>query len=216
MKTSKLIAVATLFFGLAAAHLFAYAQPQLGREYTLVEPPQPTTTGNKIEVLELFWYGCPHCYKLEPIIEPWIKKLPTDVAFRRMPAIFRAGWVPGAKAFYAMKALGVLGRLHDKLFAAIHLQGLDIADDSALFDWIAKQGVERKVFVAAYNSFGVQSKTRRAEHMTRVYGISGVPSVIVDGRYRTSSSMAGGHKELPAVLDYLIGLARKDHAAKVR
>lgn len=215
MKISKLIAVAAFFLGLALLPPFAAAeQPQLGKQYTLVEPPQPTSTGNKIEVLELFWYGCPHCFELEPIIVPWAKKLPSDVAFRRMPAIFRDSWVPGAKAFYAMQALGVLDRLNDKLFDAIHLHGLDITDENALFDWMAKQGVDRKEFVAAYNSFGVQSKVAQARQMTREYGISGVPSVIVDGRYRTSSAMTGGHRGLPPVLDYLIDLARKNHAGK--
>ncbi len=214
MKTSKLFAVAALFLGLAFSPLFASAQPQLGKEYTLVSPPQPTETGKKIEVLELFWYGCPHCFELEPIIVPWAKKLPKDVVFRRMPAIFRDSWVPGAKAFYAMETLGVLDRLNDKLFDAIHLRGLDIADEGALLDWIAKQGIDRNKFAAIYNSFGVQSKVMHARQMTREYGISGVPSVIVDGRYLTSSSMTGGHRGLPPVLDYLIDLARKERAGK--
>lgn len=188
------------------------ATPQWGVQYVPVDPPQPTETGKKIEVLEIFWYGCPHCFELEPIINAWAKNLPPDVAFRRMPAVFRDDWMPAAKAFYAFKALGLLEKLHDPFFNAIHLQGLDVTNDNAIFDWVAKQGVDRKKFVQMYNSFTVQSEAMRAKQLTQAYGVTGVPSVVVNGRYLTSSAMAGSHQALPGVIDYLIAQVRKEQA----
>jgi len=214
MKIAKLLALCMIFIGLSLQSFFAYAIPQSGKEYVLLNPPQPTETGKKIEVLEIFWYGCPHCFDLDPLITSWEKKLPGDVTFRRMPAIFRDNWAIGAKTFYTMEALGELEKLHSALFTAIHTQGLDISNEAAIFDWMAKHGVDRKKFVDTYNSFSVQSKALRAKQMTKEYGITGVPSVIVDGKFMTSSAMAGGHPALLPVLDYLISQARKEHVGK--
>jgi thiol:disulfide interchange protein DsbA len=216
MKIFKFGSLITFFAsGLLAASV-ALATPQLGKEYSVVTPPQPTETGKKIEVLEIFFYGCPHCFDLEPILNAWVATLPPDVAFRRMPAIFRDNWTQFAKTFYTLEALGLLEKIHTLLFNAIHLQGVEFANDDALFNWMQQHGVDRKQFADMYNSFSVQSKTMRARQLTREYGISGVPSIIVDGKYLTSSSMAGGHQGVPGVVNYLIDLARKDRAAKRR
>jgi thiol:disulfide interchange protein DsbA len=216
MKIFKFGSLITFFAsGLLAASV-ALATPQLGKEYGLVSPPQPTETGKKIEVLEIFYYGCPHCFDLEPILNAWVATLPADVAFRRMPAIFRDNWTQFAKTFYTLEALGVLEKIHGQLFNAIHVQGVEFANDAALFDWMQQHGVDRKKFADMYNSFSIQSKTMRARQLTREYGISGVPSIIVDGRFVTSSAMAGGHQAVPGVVNYLIDLVRKDRAAKKR
>jgi len=185
-----------------------------GKDYALVDFPQATTDPKRVEVLELFFYGCPHCFELEPLLVAWTKKLPRHAYFRRMPAIFNDGWVPMAKAFYAAEALGVTEKLHADLFNAIHLQGINLNNRDNLLRFVAGRGVDAGKFGAAYDSFGVQNKVKQARDLTGAYGIQGVPSLIVDGKYRTSSSMTGSHEQLFPVLDQLIALAQKEHAGK--
>lgn len=185
-----------------------------GREYEPLEFPQATTDPKRVEVLELFFYGCPHCFELEPVLTGWLRTLPRHAYFRRMPAIFNEGWVPLAKAYYAAEALGVLEKLHGEIFNAIHLQGLNLNQRDNLLRFVASRGVDAKRFAAAYDSFGVDARIRQAKDLTSAYGIQGVPSVIVDGKYRTSSSMAGGHDKLVRVLDELIALAWKERGGK--
>ena len=212
MKLSKLFAAALIMAGLSLQSFFAYAEPQQGKEFALVSPSQPVETGKKIEVLEIFWYGCPHCFDLEPQLSAWVKKLPSDVSFRRMPGIFRDNWAPMAKAYYTLEALGELEKSHAELFNAIHVKGLDPANENTLFDWAAKQGIDKKKFVDTYLSFSIQSKVLRAKQLTREYGINGVPALIIDGKYMTASSMTGGHAGLFTTVDYLIAKARKERS----
>jgi DNA-binding NarL/FixJ family response regulator/protein-disulfide isomerase len=201
------------FLGLAAATLalspFALSRAALvaGRDYALVEFPQPTLDPKRVEVLELFFYGCPHCFELEPLLSKWLKTLPRHAYFRRMPAVFHDGWVPLAKAYYALEALGLVDKLHAAIFDAIHLQGANLNKRENLLRFIAAQGVDAARFGTAYDSFAVQTKVQQARELTSAYGIQGVPSMIVDGRYRTSSSQTGGHERLFPVLDELIALA---------
>ncbi|MEJ5211830.1 MAG: thiol:disulfide interchange protein DsbA/DsbL [Burkholderiales bacterium] len=185
-----------------------------GRDYALVEFPQPTLDPKRVEVLELFYYGCPHCFELEPLLNQWLKRLPRHAYFRRMPAIFNDAWVPLAKAYYAAEALGVVEKLHGDLFNAIHLQGINLNRRDTLLRFVAQRGVDATRFGAAYDSFGVQAKVQQARDLTSAYGIEGVPSMIVDGKYRTSSSMTGSHEKLFPVLDDLIALAWKQRGAK--
>ena len=192
----------------------SHAALEMGKDYALVEFPQSTTDPKRVEVLELFFYGCPHCFELEPILVPWVKKLPKYAYFRRMPAIFNDSWVPMAKAFYAAEALGVLEKIHTDMFNAIHLQGINLNSKDTLLRWLGSHGVDSKKFADAYDSFGVQAKVNEAKQLTAAYGIQGVPSMIVDGKYRTSSSMVGSHQKLLPALDELIALAHKEHGAK--
>ena len=192
----------------------AHADIHPGKEYELVSPPQMVETGKKIEVLELFSYTCPHCFDLEPDINKWAKQLPKDVEFRRLPAIFRDSWLPYAKVFYTFEAMGLTEKLHGDFFNAIHLQHINFDDDKTLFDWVEKQGVNRKSFSDTFSSFSIQSKALRAKQLTKAYAISGVPSIIVDGKYRTYSSMTGGHAGLLLVVDQLIKQARQDRGGK--
>lgn len=200
--------------GLAAYADSASETLQLGKNYELVTPAQRPETGRKIEVLEVFWYGCPHCFALEPELSKWTKQLPRDVQFRRMPGIFRDNWVPGAKAFYAFEALGLTDKLHADMFNAIHVDGINFDDDRTLFDWVEGKGVNRKQFADVYSSFTVQSKVLRARQMSKAYGLSGVPSIIVDGKYRTSPSMTGSYPALFQVVDQLIEKARRERGRK--
>jgi len=194
----------------------AIAEPQSGFEYTQTQQVIPTENPAKIEVVELFWYGCPHCYQLEPRLVAWVKKLPGDVVFRRVPGIARPDWAAGGRAFDAMEALGVAEKLHAPLFDAIHKQhSVKPNDDAALIDWITKQsGLDRKKVEEAYNSFSVNTKVMRATQLFRASGATGVPALIIDGKYLTSSSLAGGNEEALKVADYLIEKARKEKGAK--
>lgn len=185
-----------------------------GRDYTVLHNPQLTESGKKIEVLEFFWYGCPHCSDLHPHLKAWLKKMPKDVSFRYVPAIFRANWVPGAKTFYALDALGVKDKLHDKVYDAIHLDNLDLTNEEVLFGWVAKQGVDRKKFIDAYSSFSVQNQASRSAQMSKDYALSGVPALVVDGKYLTSGKMGGTAQETLKILDELIVKVRKEKERK--
>jgi thiol:disulfide interchange protein DsbA len=152
--------------------------------FTELKTPQPIEAqGGKIEVVEFFWYGCIHCYNLEPALESWVKKLPPDVQFRRVPAVFNPRWGHDAAIFYTFEAMGLLDKLHKPLFDAIHRGGLRTDNPQALDQWLQKQGVDPKKFNETMKSFAVQSKTRRAVQLTTGYGIEGTPAMAVQGRY---------------------------------
>jgi thiol:disulfide interchange protein DsbA len=158
--------------------------------YNELKPPQPTEAGGKIEVIEFFWYGCIHCYNLEPALEGWLKQLPPDAQFRRVPAVFNPRWEHDARIFYAFEALGLLQKLHRPFFDAIHQDRLRTDDPKALAQWLQKQGVDAQKFTDVMKSFSVHSKTQRAKLMTAGYRIDGTPSMAVDGRYTVSAGDA--------------------------
>ncbi|HEX7971259.1 MAG TPA: thiol:disulfide interchange protein DsbA/DsbL [Thiobacillus sp.] len=195
----------------------AFAAPEAafeGHDYTRLDAAQPVATGKKIEVLEFFWYRCPHCFKLEPALNTWLKTLPKDAQLRRVPAVFRDDWMPGAKLYYALEQMGELSRLHHKVFDAYHVENLNLNDPAVLGDWIAKQGVDRQKFEGIYNSFSIQSKATQGARLATTEGITGVPSFVVDGKYVTSAGMAGSETRLFDVLDQLIAKARAERGGK--
>lgn len=215
MNSLRLLVVALLLAGTGMLGSSAtHAEINEGRDYSLLPHPQPTSAGNKIEVLEFFWYGCPHCYELHPRIKAWLKRVPDDVNFRYVPAVFRPNWEPGAKTFYALEALGERDKLHDRVYDAIHRERVDLSKDEVLFDWMARQGVDRKKFIDAYNSFSVQNQAMRAAQMSRSYGLSGVPSVVVDGRYLTSGRMGGTPEDTIRTMEELIDKVREERKKK--
>jgi thiol:disulfide interchange protein DsbA len=185
-----------------------------GHDYTIVKNPQPVATGNKVEVLEFFWYRCPHCFQLEPALDTWLKKLPRDAQARRVPAVFRDDWMPGAKLYYTLEQMGVLDKLHRKVFDAYHLENINLNDPAVLGGWIVKQGIDRKKFEGIYNSFSTQSKATQGARLATAYAITGVPTFIIDGKYATSMSMTGSEPRLFEVLDQLIVKARAERKAK--
>ena len=158
--------------------------------YMELNPPQPVEAQNKIEVLEFFWYGCIHCYNLEPKIDTWLKTLSKDVEFRRVPAIFNDRWALDASIFYTLEALGLLDKLHRPLFDAIHRDRLRTDKWPEFSGWLEKQGVDAKQFETTVKSFGVQSKTKRAARLTAAYKIDGTPAMAVHGRYTVGASEA--------------------------
>ena len=157
-------------------------------DYVELNPPQPVETTDKIEVLEFFWYGCIHCYNLEPKLETWLKTLPKDVEFRRVPAVFNERWAHDASIYYAFEAMGLLDKLHRPFFDSIHRARLRTDNWQNLAAWLEKQDVDTKKFETTFKSFGVQSKTKRAIRLTTGYKIDGTPAMAVHGRYTVPSS----------------------------
>ncbi len=198
----------------------AAAQLVSGRDYRPLNPPQPTESGKKIEVLEFFWYGCPHCNALQPSLRNWLKQKPADVEFKRVPAILSDSWVPLTRAYYALEVVGAVEKLHHEVFSAIHEKNLRLQDPKILFDWVAQNGVDRQKFQDAYGSFGVQSRTQRSVELTRNYDISGTPTITVDGKYLVAPSMTlkpnrdVDYEKFFQVLDQVIAMARKERAGK--
>ena len=197
----------------------AWAQLTPGKDYQLINPAQPTTSGAKVEVIEFFYYGCPGCNGLQPSLRAWLKKKPADVEFRRAPVVFQDAWLPLTTAYYAFDAMGLVDKLHYEIFSAIHeqrsleIKGL-LRDQKPLFDWVAKQGVDRQKFVDVYNSFGVRSRTNRSIELPGHYHVTSTPTLVVDGKFLTTPAMAGSYERYFDVLDQVIALARKERAAK--
>jgi thiol:disulfide interchange protein DsbA len=189
------------------APLGAAAQPQFA--YSEVKPSLQVETDGKIEAVEFFWYGCIHCYNLEPTVEKWEKTLPKDVQFRRVPAVFNDRWALDAAIFYTFEAMGLLDKLHRPFFDAIHRGGLRTDNRQALNEWLQKQGVDPAKFDATMKSFGVQSKTRRAAQLTALYKIDGTPAMAVHGRYTVSTEQGRTQNGMFETVNYLVEQVRK-------
>lgn len=200
--------------GLAALPLALRAQvkaPEEGHEYRALDkrvsveaPP------DKIEIVDFFWYSCPHCNAFEPLLQAWSKRLPPDVSLRRVPAAFRDNMVPQQRFFYVLEAMGKVADLHVKVFDAIHKEGVDLTTEKPMADWVAKQGLDAQKFTELYNSFGISAKARRATEVQNQYGVEGVPAMGVAGRWYTDATLAlGSNVRLLQVVDYLIADTRK-------
>lgn len=202
---SLLHTLLTLLTTLALVLMPAAQAAEWGKDYVEISPAQPVEVPRgKVEVIEFFWYRCPHCADLEPELEAWIKRQPAHVVVRRQPAVLNDGWLPLTRAYYALEAVGQLERLHAEVFKAIHRERIDLNDPNTFFDWAAARGVDRRKLAEAYNSFSVNAKAARAKQLSARYKITGVPAFVVNGKYQTSAYLTGGHKELFRVLDALI------------
>jgi thiol:disulfide interchange protein DsbA len=179
-------------------------------QYGEINPPQPVEAKGKVEVIEFFWYGCPHCYTLEPHIEAWLKKLPPDVEFRRVPAVFNQRWGHDAAIYYTLESMGLVDKLHRPLFDAIHKDNLRTDNQAALNEWLQKHGVDPKKFADTLKSFGVQSKTRRAVQQTLAYKIDGTPAMAVAGRYTVSAQQGRTQQGMLEAVDSLVAKVRKE------
>lgn len=175
----------------------------IDKRYVKLPSPQPTRTGDKIEVLEVFWYGCPHCYQFEPVIEKWLTEKADYIEFVRIPGVMAKHWLAHARAYYAAEKLGVLEKIHRPLFDAIHNQKKDIMDEKSLKNFFVEHGIDGDDFDQAYKSRDVEENVREAFQVGQRYQLTGVPAVIVNGKYGTSASMAGGYGELMNVIDIL-------------
>lgn len=177
------------------------------QEFSVLQPEQPTESMGKVEVVEFFWYGCPHCYQFEPLLERWVPKLPPDVEFRRVPAIFSDRWAHDASIYYTFEALGLTGKLHRPFFDAIHRDRLRSDDLKALADWLRKNGTDPVRFEQTRKSFGVQARVSRAKQLSVAYKLDGVPTLAVHGRFTIESGR--GFEAMLQTADKLIAETRK-------
>lgn len=195
--------VSVVFIGLFGT---VYAEDT---RYEVLEPYQATQSGDRIEVVEFFWYGCPHCYAVEPYLEHWNENKPDDVEFRRVPGVLSGKWIPHARAFYTAEKLGILEKIHRPLFDAIHKDRQRISSQDHLADFFAEYDVDKEEFNRIYESESVTEQIKQAYLAAKNYSITGVPTLIVNGKYRTSVAQAGGNKELIATVNDLIDRERQ-------
>ena len=195
----------------SAAQALAQITPRARQnlEYRLIEK-QPVETGDRIEVIDFFWYGCPFCNALQPALEAWIKRKPDDVALRRVPVLLRDSWAPHARIYYALELLNEVERLHLKVYHSYHVEELHMSKPDVMEQWAVKNGIDRRRWLDAYYSPEVDGKIARAKRMTEIYTIKGTPSLVVDGRYLTSGDMPSTLQGVIPVLEDLIHLARRD------
>jgi thiol:disulfide interchange protein DsbA len=179
-------------------------------------PPQPTEGGGKIEVIEFFWYGCPHCYRLEPSLNAWLKSKPADVVFKRVHALPSPQWAPHAKIYYTLETMGLVDQLHDKVFDAIHREQKNLTNEKVLDQWLAANGVDPVKYHDVEKSFTVDAKMKRANQQTVAYKVDGVPRVFVDGKYYTGPEEAGGELRIMAAVDQMIAMERKAGSTAVQ
>ena len=217
----KHLAGLLLAFGLlgisAAADMPTNDSPQYvdGKNYHEVVPAQPTSAGpGQVEIIEFFWYGCPHCFNLEPQLQAWLKKKPDNVVFKRIPSPLNPNWTVHAQFYYAAEALGVLDKLHEPLFKAIHVEKRKLFDKNSLIDFAVEHGVDRQKFTDAWNSFGVYVKVQQARKLGQRYGLDGVPAIGINGKYKTSGSLAGTYSHMFEVMDKLIAEESKAAPSK--
>ncbi len=171
--------------------------------YKELPSPQPTRTGEKIEVLEVFWYGCSHCYRFEPVIEKWLEEKADYIEFVRMPGILGKNWLPHARAFYVAEKIGILDIIHKPLFHAIHKDKRNILDKKSLRMFFSEHGVSSDEFDQAYSSEEVEKKIRAAFTAGQAYALTGVPTIIINGKYGTSASIAGNFDKIIGVINTL-------------
>ena len=204
---------------LSALSLFlAFTLPSAAQEFKedvnffplLVE--QPVRTGDRVEVLEIFWYGCPHCYALEPYLKKWLKNKPEFVEFVQLPAVLNRSWAFDARVFYTFVALGLIDELHEAYFDAIHKDRRRMKKVEQVASWAQEQGVDPQLILDTFNSFGVDSMLANATQMSGRYEADGVPTIIIDGKYRTTVSLAGGHNEIIDLINYLAQRAQSERA----
>jgi len=190
--------------------------PREGVDYTVLANPQPTDSPGKIEVLDFFWYGCPHCYAFLPDLEAWHKRQAADVAYKHVPVAFDAAREPHSKIFYALQALNRVDDMHAKVFDAFHVRHMRLLDRDEIADFMASNGIARDKWLAVYDSFSVAGSVSRARLITQAYTIDGTPTLACDGRFLTSPSLAQSHTNAGAlaVLDYLVERVRRERAHK--
>jgi thiol:disulfide interchange protein DsbA len=177
-----------------------------GIEYQLVKPAQPTSVAEgQVEVLELFWYGCPHCYHFEPVLEKWLKNKPGNVKFVRLPAVMNPGWEVHARAYYVAELLGLLDKIHKPFFDAVQKNRAAMSSPGNIASFFENYGISKEKFLKVYRSFAVNTRIARSRKQAKRYGATSVPTIIINGKYRSNATIAGGsHKHLIAVMNYLV------------
>lgn len=195
--------VAASLFGMTAQAAETPAAP-----YVELSNPVPVAVPGKIEVVELFWYGCPHCYKFEPVINPWAEKLPVDVNFRRIPAMFGGPWDAHGQMFLTLESMGVEHKVHAAVFKAIQEEHKKLTAPDEMAEFLATQGVDKDKFLATFNSFAIKGQVVQARELAKKYGITGVPTMVVNGKYRFDIGSAGGAQQALQLADKLVDQER--------
>ena len=206
LRTVVLLLSVLAVFGQANA-----ADWKEGTHYKKLDTPVRTDSGSRVEVVEVFWYGCPHCYNFKPLAESWEAKAPDYVDYVRLPAALGRSWEPHARAFYALEAINALDKLHDALFDALAGERRPLNDGESLAEFVAGYGVDREEFLDSYNSFGVNARMQQAQAKIRGARVTGTPTMLVNGKYTVSASMAGSLERVLEVVDYLV--AREHNTA---
>jgi thiol:disulfide interchange protein DsbA len=209
MSFRKTIALATSLLVLAFGAL-AQAPKQ---PYAVLSPAQPTDGSGKIEVIEFFWYGCPHCYTLEADVNAWLKKAPKDVVFKRVPAAPNPQWEQSAALYYTLEAMGLLDPYHARVFDAFHKENRNLGNKRIREEWLKANGIDVAKYNEVARSFSVATRLQRARQMTANYKVDGVPRIFVNGKYYTAAEFAGGNSRIFAVVDQLIDMVRKEKTA---
>ena len=210
LSTASAVAASALTLPMAPSALAQARQFKEGKDYKRLDKPvAPEAPAGKVDVIEFFWYSCSHCNAFEPTLDAWVKTAPKDMAIRRVPVAFNASFVPQQKLFYALEGMGKLDEVHAKVFRAIHVEKQKLAKDDEIFAWIGKQGLDVAKFKEIYNSFSVSNQVRRASQLQDAYGVEGVPSMGVAGKYYTDGTMAGSMQTELQVEESLTAMARK-------
>lgn len=219
MRFFKKVVTALSLCLVAATGGVAPAYAQSGPEYRTLEKAQSTDSGNKIEVIEFFWYSCPHCKAFDPDLTAWVKKQGDKIAFKRVPVLFREEMMPEQRLYYALEAMGKADEMQEKIFKAIHTDRQRLDKEDAIVDYVVKHGIDKQKFLDLYKSFGVQTKVRRAAQLQEQYKVDGVPMIAIDGRYVTSPSIiaastgnqaeAALHAATFKVMDALLAKSKK-------
>ncbi len=201
MFKKGLLILVPLLFVFTQVHAQQFAE---GVDYIEIKEPVKTSHPDKVVVTEIFWYGCPHCYRFEPYIENWKANLPEGVVFEQLPSVLNASWMQHARAYFALQAMGETEKVHKHLFAAIHLKRQRLNSLDTIASFVAALGVDEKEFRNHYHSFPIDTQVRKMRQKEKKYGHGGVPAVIVNGKYRTSGSLAGSNAGIIKVIDHLV------------
>ena len=210
LSAASAVAASALTLPVANPAMAQARQFKEGKDFKRLDKPvAPDAPAGKVDVIEFFWYSCPHCNTFEPTLDAWVKAAPKDLSIRRVPVAFNASFVPQQKLFYTLEGMGKLDALHAKVFRAIHVEKAKLAKDDEILAWVTQQGVDVAKFKEVYGSFSVANQVRRASQLQDSYGVEGVPSMGVAGKYYTDGTMAGSMQTVLQVVEYLAATARK-------
>lgn len=210
LSAASAVAASALTLPVANPAMAQARQFKEGKDFKRLDKPvAPDAPAGKIDVIEFFWYSCPHCNAFEPTLDAWVKAAPKDLSIRRVPVAFNASFVPQQKLYYTLEGMGKLEALHAKVFRAVHVEKAKLAKDDEILAWVTQQGVDAAKFKEVYGSFSVANQVRRASQLQDSYGVEGVPSMGVAGKYYTDGTMAGSMQTVLQVVEYLAATARK-------
>ena len=210
LSAASAVAASALTLPVANPAMAQARQFKEGKDFKRLDKPvAPDAPAGKVDVIEFFWYSCPHCNAFEPTLEAWVKAAPKDLSVRRVPVAFNASFVPQQKLYYTLEGMGKLDALHAKVFRAVHVEKAKLAKDDEILAWVTQQGVDVAKFKEVYGSFSVANQVRRASQLQDSYGVEGVPSMGVAGKYYTDGTMAGSMQTVLQVVEYLAATARK-------